>query len=138
MTTNLELVTSYMKAVDAHDLDTVRNGYADDIEIRAPHGVLTGPDAAVAWIEEALRAFPDGRHEILSSVEAGDTIAVEGRFSGTHTGLITSAAGDVPPTGNSVQIALAAVFRFTDGRMRSEHVYTDQLSLFKQLGLLPD
>lgn len=137
MTTNTEHVVAYLKAIDAHDRDAVRNAYAEDVEIRAPGTELDGRDQAASWIDVYLRAFPDLRHEILATVEAGDTVAIEVRFTATHTGPLASPDGDIPPTGKAVSVDVADVLRFTDGRIRSEHAYVDQLSFLTQLGLLP-
>jgi len=137
MTTNTEHLVSYLKAIDAHDLDSVRNAYADDVAIRAPGTELDGRDAAAAWMDAFVRAFPDLRHEILSTAEADDTVALEARFTATHTGPLASPDGDIPPTGKAVDLVYADVLRFASGRIRSEHVYFDQLGFLTQLGLMP-
>lgn len=137
MTTNTEHLVSYLKAIDTHDRDRVSNAYADDVEIRAPGTELDGRDAATAWMDAFIRAFPDLRHEILSTTEAGDTVALEARFTATHTGPLASPEGDIPPTGKAVDLVYADVLRFTNGHVSSEHVYFDQLDFLTQLGLLP-
>jgi len=116
----------------------VRNAYADDVEIRAPGTELTGREAAAARINVFLRASPDLHHEILSTVEAGDAVAVEARFTATHTGPLASPNEDIPPTGRAVVLDYVDVLRLASGHIRSEHVYFDQLSYLTQLGLLPD
>ena len=42
----------------------------------------------------------------------------------------------VPPTNRRVRIPLVAIVRFRDGKLAHEHIYWDQASVLKQLGLL--
>jgi carboxymethylenebutenolidase len=47
------------------------------------------------------------------------------------------AATGVKPTGRRVEIPLVAFVRFVDGKVAHEHIYWDQASVLKQIGLLP-
>jgi carboxymethylenebutenolidase len=42
------------------------------------------------------------------------------------------------PTGRHVEVPLVAIVRFRDGKLAHEHIYWDQASVLKQLGLLTD
>ena len=44
----------------------------------------------------------------------------------------------IPPTNRHVEVALVAIIRFRDGKVAHEHIYWDQASVLKQLGLLTD
>ena len=44
----------------------------------------------------------------------------------------------VPPTNRRVEIPLVAIVRFRDGKLAHEHIYWDQASVLKQIGLLHD
>jgi carboxymethylenebutenolidase len=44
----------------------------------------------------------------------------------------------VPPTNRYVEVALVAIVRFRDGKLAHEHIYWDQASVLKQIGLLTD
>ena len=137
MSTPVKEFTSYLQAIDTHDRDAVRDAYADDVQIAAPGVELRGRDAAAAWIDVFLRAFPDLKHEILATVQCGDAVATEARFTATHTGPLASPNGDIPPTGKPVALDYVDVTRFADGRIASEHIYFDQVAFLSQLGLLP-
>jgi predicted ester cyclase len=82
-------------------------------------------------------AFPDLKHQILTTVQPGDAVAAEARFTATHTGPLASPNGDIPPTGKPVTLDYVDVARFADGRITSEHIYFDQVAFLSQLGLLP-
>jgi carboxymethylenebutenolidase len=42
----------------------------------------------------------------------------------------------IPPTNRRVEVALAVVVRFRDGKVAHEHIYWDQASVLVQIGLL--
>ena len=44
----------------------------------------------------------------------------------------------VPPTNRRVEIPLVAIVKFRDGKLAHEHIYWDQASVLKQIGLLSD
>lgn len=137
MSTPVEQFHHYLQAIDTHDHDAVRDAYTDNVQILAPGTELQGRDAAAAWIEVFLRAFPDLNHEILATVQSGDAVAAEARFTATHTGPLASPSGDLPPTGKPVALDYVDITRFADGRIASEHIYFDQVAFLSQLGLLP-
>ena len=45
--------------------------------------------------------MPDARAMAEHTVESGETVAVEGRFIGKHTGPLATDDGDVAPTGTT-------------------------------------
>lgn len=133
------LVDRFWAAFEAKDFAILATLVAPDCETVMPDGMrLVG----YAQLEPLLRAyaaaFPDLRHETVAAVESGDTIAVELRINGTHTGPFQTPNGTIPATGK------AAVWRSVDfitvggGLLRSWHVYFDQLTFMGQLGLLPE
>ena len=42
----------------------------------------------------------------------------------------------VPPTNRHVEVPLVAIVQFRDGKLAHEHIYWDQASVLKQIGLL--
>jgi carboxymethylenebutenolidase len=59
-------------------------------------------------------------------------------FSFTHTQEMPWMLPGVAPTNRHVQIPLVAIVRFRDGKLAHEHIYWDQASVLKQIGLLND
>ncbi|MGB8379781.1 MAG: nuclear transport factor 2 family protein [Dermatophilaceae bacterium] len=68
MTTNVAVLNSYLKAIDAHDADGVRSWFATDATVQAPEVSLAGVDAIAAWIGVFWRAFPDLSHQVLTGL----------------------------------------------------------------------
>jgi ketosteroid isomerase-like protein len=82
--------------------------------------------------------MPDAHAVIDSLAQADDTVIVEGRFVGTHTGPLASPDGEIDPTGASVDLRFADFSRVRDAKITSYHTYYDQLGLLTQLGLIGD
>ena len=68
--------------------------------------------------------------------EAGDTVIVEGRFTGTNTGPLEGPEGETPPSGRKVDLPFADFSRLSDGKIVEYRTYYDQVALLTQLGLM--
>ena len=98
--------------------------------------------------KDALRAFysvdfipsmpPDTRLTPISRTVGDDQLVDEMIFSFTHTQEMPWILPGVPPTNRHVEVALVAIVRFRDGKLAHEHIYWDQASVLKQIGLLTD
>jgi ketosteroid isomerase-like protein len=137
MGANERALRGYLEAIDAHDLKGVRASFTGDAGIVAPGVELHGKEEIVGWIRVFITAFPDLKHEVRAVIETGDACVAEVRFSGTHTGPLASPDGEILPTGKPFVLDYAHISRFEDGRIKSDHVYFDQLTFLSQLGLLP-
>ena len=81
---------------------------------------------------------PDTELAPISRTVGVDQIVDEMLFSFTHTREIDWMLPGVPPTGRRVEIPLVAIVRFEGGKVAHEHIYWDQASVLKQIGLLTD
>jgi len=123
---------------NAHDIAGFAEVLADDVVFAAPGGLRgEGKAACVAFYGGWFAAFPDA-HVDVHHVHIADDVAVEeGTFTGTHTGVLKSPAGDIPPTGRPVRIAYIQVLRFRGGKHVSFNLMFDRLAMLEQLGLIP-
>ena len=105
--------------------------------------VLTG-----GYGREALRAFysrdfipampPDTAMTPISRTVGEDQLVDEMIFSFTHTHPMPWMLPGVAPTNRAVRIPLVAIVKFRDGKLAYEHIYWDQASVLKQIGLIAD
>lgn len=72
----------------------------------------------------------------LSLTVGTDRLVDEIIFSFTHTQEMPWMLPGVAPTGKRVEIALVAIVKFREGKLEHEHIYWDQASVLKQIGLL--
>ncbi|HEX4808069.1 MAG TPA: ester cyclase [Bryobacteraceae bacterium] len=105
--------------------------------------VMTG-----GYGKEALRAFyskdfiskmpPDTTLTPISRTVGSDQLVDEMIFSFTHTEEMPWMLPGIAPTHKRVEIGLVAIVRFRDGKLAHEHIYWDQASVLKQIGLITD
>jgi len=105
--------------------------------------VLTGGYGKAALRDFYSQRFipampPDTTLTPVSRTVGGDQLVDEMIFSFTHTREMPWMLPGVPPTNRRVEIPLVAIVRFRDGKLAHEHIYWDQASVLKQIGLLTD
>src|SRR6266700_3623719 len=98
--------------------------------------------------KDALRAFysqdfipkmpPDTALTPISRTIGVDQLVDEIIFSFTHTQEMPWMLPGVPPTNRRVEIPLVVIVHFREGKLAHEHIYWDQASVLKQIGLLTD
>jgi carboxymethylenebutenolidase len=98
--------------------------------------------------KDALRRFyaedfiprmpPDTKLTPISRTVGEDQLVDEMIFSFTHTQEMPWMLPGIAPTNRYVEVALVAIVRFRDGKLAHEHIYWDQASVLKQIGLLTD
>ena len=59
-------------------------------------------------------------------------------FCFTHTQEMPWMLPGIAPTNRRVEVPLVAIVKFRDGKLAHEHIYWDQASVLKQIGLLND
>ncbi len=127
-----------IKAFNAHDLEALSRDSAPDIEGTAPGDVkLKGPQAVKEYNQNWRTAFPDARIRVNNIVALGNTVVVEGEFSGTHAGTLVTPMGDIRSTGKKVRDEFVQVFTIDRGMVSNVRLYFDRMSLMTQLGLAP-
>jgi carboxymethylenebutenolidase len=81
---------------------------------------------------------PDTTLTPISRTVGEDQLVDEMIFTFTHTQEMPWMLPGVAPTNARVEVALVAIVRFRDGQVAHEHIYWDQASVLKQIGLLSD
>ena len=118
----------------AKDVEERKACCASDIELEMPGMQLKGLDQ-VLQVEAAFwHALPDSQIKRTNEVVAGDTVITEGFLSGTQTGPFRTPQGELPPSGNSVNLRYASLKRVSGDKIVSEHLYFDQMEFMMQIG----
>ncbi len=95
-----------------------------------PQG-LAGAVRTMHWLQ---RVFSEQRWEINQVVGEGDTVVVYTTHHARHTGELMG----IPPTGREVAYDYVHVVRFEDGKVVEHWGVRDDMTLMRQLGVLPD
>jgi carboxymethylenebutenolidase len=81
---------------------------------------------------------PDTKITPVSRTVGEDQLVDELIFSFTHTEEMPWMLPGVAPTNKYVEVPLVVIVKFRDGKLAHEHIYWDQASVLKQLGLITD
>src|SRR5690242_17249013 len=88
------IVERHYANVNAGTIDKEREVFDGGVVTVDPGaGRMEGLDAFLGFLGAFRAAMPDARIEGKTFVEQGETIAVEGTYSGTHTGPLASPQG---------------------------------------------
>ena len=105
--------------------------------------VMTGGSGKSALREFYSRDFipsmpPDTTLTPVSRTVGEDQLVDEMIFSFTHSQEMPWMLPGVPPTHRRVEIPLVVIVKFREDKLAHEHIYWDQASVLKQIGLLDD
>jgi carboxymethylenebutenolidase len=84
------------------------------------------------------RMPPDTKLTNVSRTVGTDQLVDEMIFSFTHSEEMPWMLPGIAPTNKPVEVPLVAIVRFRDGKLAHEHIYWDQASVLKQIGLVND
>jgi carboxymethylenebutenolidase len=125
-----------------HDTESTLATMVDDAYVNHVP-VMTGGSG-----KTALRAFysrdfipsmpPDTTLTPVSRTIGENQLVDEMIFSFTHTQEIPWMLPGIPPTHRRVEVPLVVIVRFREDKLAHEHIYWDQASVLKQIGLLTD
>jgi glyoxylase-like metal-dependent hydrolase (beta-lactamase superfamily II)/predicted ester cyclase len=130
-----ELMREYFAAI-GRDPNAQRTWYAGDAEVTIL-GVLenAGKAEVVAFFDGLNGAFPDAAMEVLDVLGDGDTVAVHWRMTGTFAG--PGRFNGIDPTGARIDLRGVDVITVRDGRIVRNDAYTDNMTIARQLGMMP-
>jgi predicted ester cyclase len=138
MTDPRTLAEQLFTIIDSHRYADAGTVLHPDAQVSTPLGGAMSVDAWLDVNRSFAAAFPDGRHTLTEIVVDGDRVAVEGAWSGTHTGPMAGPGGEIPPTGRSAVLPFCTVATVRGDRIAAVAVYFDQMSMLGQLGLVPE
>lgn len=105
--------------------DSIDHGARPD----EPQG-LEGATRTMLWLASV---FSDQRWEIHQVIGEGDMIVVRCTHHGRHTGNLMG----LPPTGRQVAYDYVHIVRYRDGKAVEHWGVRDDLTLMRQLGVIP-
>ena len=131
-----EVVREYFDALMAKDLEravaTWKPGSQDRLygfaDMVAPHGIRD-------YFASIFAAIPDFTLEVDSMVAEGDQVAVHWRAAGTFDG--TQKFQGLVPNGRRVELEGLDLLTVSEGKIVSNHAYTNGMEFARQVGALP-
>jgi steroid delta-isomerase-like uncharacterized protein len=139
MGTARKIAEAYVAAaLDRGDLEDALRQLRHDVEFASPAARIRGRDELRPYLEGFARAFPDARYTINWAIESGSRVALEGVYSGTHTGALRMPDGsELAATGRQVNVPFVTLFDVKGDKISSHRAYWDVASVMTQLELVP-
>lgn len=130
---NKATMRRFLEASIADDLSAYKDLLAPDFVGHVPGG----PKNSEGFIQHTKfynLAFTDRSITVDDIVAEGDKVIAQIIWSGTHTGDFQG----LPPTGKRIEITAFIIERFQDGKSVEHKSFFDQLTMMRQLGLIPE
>jgi len=139
LVTNSIAIKESIAAFSKGDLDKSVAPYAENAETLDPTGKYVGRSQILASQRVWHVAFPDAKGEVTNQIAEGEQVLTEATFRGTHTGPLAGPNGmTVPATNKKIEMRIAFVDWFKDGKVQRERAYYDLAGLMQQLGVSPN
>ncbi len=132
LTTSRKLFAAW----NAHDADAWLADLAPDFVYQSdslPQPIVRGHDGARTIFTTYVTAFPDLRFDIEQEIVSGPWVVVRWQAAGTHDGPLN----DIPATHRHVVTKGCTVGEFANGKQVRSWTYWDNVSLLRQLGVMP-
>ena len=132
-----EFIDRYNAAWNDHDVETIVSLHTEDsvFENHVTGDVNVGPERIARAIEGIFSVFPDLRFETRRAYIRDDLVVQEWTARGTHEGTMTRSGIELPPTGRKVEYKGMDVIPIRGGLVARKDVYSDSVTLLRQLGL---
>ena len=132
-----DFIDRYNAAWNDHDVEAIVSMHTDDsvFENHVTGDVNVGRDQIARAIEGIFSVFPNLRFETRRAYIRNDLVVQEWTARGTHEGTMTRSGIEVPPTGRKVDYKGMDVIPIRDGLVARKDVYSDSVTLLRQLGL---
>jgi steroid delta-isomerase-like uncharacterized protein len=132
-----EFIDRYNDAWNAHDVDAIVAMHTDDsvFENHVTGDVNVGREQIGKAISGIFSVFPDLSFEGRRQYIREDLVVQEWTARGTHEGTMTRGGMKVEPTGKQVEYKGMDVIPIQDGLVARKDVYSDSVTLLRQLGL---
>jgi len=128
-------LSKFAEAVNAGKFDLFEQVVAPNcIDHDPAEGQVPGPAGYRMFFSGMRTAFPDMSVSPETIVQDEDTIAFVYTLTGTHSGPL----GKIPPTDQKAKNRGMQISKFKDGKMVERWGSSDERTLLKQIGVIPN
>jgi steroid delta-isomerase-like uncharacterized protein len=98
---------------------------------------VQGPDAILPVLQEWKKGMTDSSGKVTNAFAAGDQVALQITWQGTHDGPVASPAGSLPPSGKHQTTAAVMIVKVKGTQVQQIDHYFDMLTFLTQIGAMP-
>ncbi len=132
-----DAIQRYNDAWNAHDLDAIMAMHAPDMVFENhTAGESASGEEARAHIDSIFKTWPDIRFETRRLYVRHGVVTQEWTATATHTSTMRRGDLVAEPTGKTVTWEGIDVIPFEDGLVKRKDVYSDSVSILRQVGLI--
>jgi steroid delta-isomerase-like uncharacterized protein len=132
-----EAIGRYNEAWNDHDLDAIMSMHAPDMVFENhTAGESAEGDAVREHIAAIFETWPDIRFETRRLYVRDGVVTQEWTASATHSNTMRRGDLVAEPTGQKVEWRGVDVIPYEDGLIKRKDVYSDSVSILRQVGLL--
>jgi steroid delta-isomerase-like uncharacterized protein len=132
-----QAIARYNDAWNAHDLDAIMAMHAPDMVFENhTAGERAEGEAVRGHIGAIFETWPDIRFEGRRAYARDGLIVQEWTATATHASRMTRGDLVAEPTGKTITWDGLDVIPFEDGLIKRKDVYSDSVSILRQVGLL--
>jgi steroid delta-isomerase-like uncharacterized protein len=130
-------IAAYNEAWNAHDLDAIMSMHAPDMVFENhPAGESAEGEAARGHIGSIFETWPDIEFSTRRLYVRDGLVVQEWTATATHANEMRRGDLVAEPTGKRISWNGLDVIPFEDGLVKRKDVYSDSVSILRQLGLL--
>ena len=130
-------IARYNDAWNAHDLDAIMEMHAPDMVFENhTAGETARGEEARAHIGSIFETWPDIQFETRRLYVRDGVVTQEWTASATHVNTMRRGDLVAEPTGKRLEWRGVDVIPFEDGLVKRKDVYSDSVSILRQVGLL--
>lgn len=127
---------AYMQALNKHDLDAAVTCWAPGgADVLHGQAEMVAPDGIRAYFGGLFGAFPDLRFDELAVTAEGDRCTIRSRLTGTFAGH--QPFNGIAPNGARIDLQVVDNFVVADALIVANDAFVDQMTVARQIGLLP-
>ena len=132
-----DTIAAYNDAWNAHDVDQIRSMHAPDMVFENhTAGERAEGDEALEHIARIFESWPDIKFETRRLYVRENLVVQEWTASATHVKPLRRGDIVAEPSGKRIEWRGMDIIPFEHGKVKRKDVYSDSVSILRQVGLL--